>query len=368
MKKITNELSSSAKKSLLTRTITACILAAVTIPAIIVGGWFFLFFSVVITFLSAFEIVRASNIKGLLKVLIYFLTIGLTIGIVYYSMYEQNVDGIKMGGNKAYKDINFLINSFVGTFDKSTNISTLSGINLSIMLITIMLCIYFIISFTVEPFNIAYVFYFSTMIVVVSIGIQSLLFLRYAPFYFERVDLLDKKIFPDNVLKANNFKYGQSTFLLLYVILGVICNDMGAYFVGMFFGKHKMNERISPKKTWEGFIGGVVLSIIVSSLFAMFCALGDKPILPMFDISHLYYVIVISIFIPLIADVGDFVFSAVKRTFGVKDFSNILPGHGGVLDRIDSLLFAAALVASLIIFITTMSTSGATTNGVPLNA
>ena len=293
MKKITNEISSSAKKSLLKRTITAVVLAAVTIPAIVLGGWFFFFFSVVVTFLSAFEIVRASNIKGLLKVLVYFLTIVLTIGIVYYCVYEQNVDAIKTVGSKAFKDKNFLINSFVGIFDKSGN-PQLGGITLSIMLVTIMLCIYFLISFTVEAFNIAYVFYFSTMIVVVSIGIQSLLFLRYAPFYFERIDLLAKNIFPDNILNTNGFKYGQSMFLLLYVVLGVIFNDMGAYFVGMFFGKHKMNERISPKKTWEGFVGGVVFSIVFSTVFALVCGLIDMPILPIFDLSHLYFVIIIS--------------------------------------------------------------------------
>jgi phosphatidate cytidylyltransferase len=143
-------------------------------------------------------------------------------------------------------------------------------------------------------------------------------------------------------------------YLFIYVVLGVIFNDMGAYFIGMLFGKHKMNERISPKKTWEGFIGGVVISIIVSTVFALICALVEKPILPVFDVEHLYYVIIVSILIPLISDVGDFVFSSVKRTFGVKDFSNLLPGHGGVLDRIDSLIFASALVSCLIIFINLM--------------
>ncbi len=121
-----------------------------------------------------------------------------------------------------------------------------------------------------------------------------------------------------------------------------------------------MNERISPKKTWEGFIGGVVFSIVFSTTFALVVALCDKPILPIFDITHLYYVIIISILMPLIADIGDFVFSSVKRSFGVKDFSQLLPGHGGVLDRIDSLLFAAALVSCLIVFINLILSNGAT--------
>ena len=135
------------------------------------------------------------------------------------------------------------------------------------------------------------------------------------------------------------------------VFLSAWGNDTLAYCAGRLFGKHKMNERISPKKTWEGFIGGVVFSLICSITFALIVAALGKPILPIFDLSHLYFVIIISILLPLIADVGDFVFSAVKRSFGVKDFSAILPGHGGLLDRIDSLIFASALVSSLIIFI-----------------
>ena len=145
---------------------------------------------------------------------------------------------------------------------------------------------------------------------------------------------------------------------MIYVFIGVILNDSGAYFIGLLFGKHKMNERISPKKTWEGFLGGFVFSIIGSVLFALICALKEQEILPIFDTRHIYYVIIISILIPLISDVGDFVFSSIKRTFGVKDFSNLLPGHGGVLDRIDSLIFASALVSCLIIFINLMLGTG----------
>lgn len=337
MRKITNEISSSAKKSMLTRTITAVFLAIVFVPAIVFGGWYFFFFSVVLAFLSAFEIVKASNLKGLLRILIYFVTILFMLGITYYTLYRTNLPIIKKQGIEAFEKPFILSDTF-------------NDINLSIMLITLMLCVYFLISFAVEGFNIAYVFYFTTMILVVAIGIQSFLFLRYSPFYYFQNET--KGI--EQQLLLPSFKYGHSMFLFIYVVLGVIFNDMGAYFVGMFFGKHKMNERISPKKTWEGFIGGVVFSIIVSTVFALVCALVGKPILPIFDVSRLYFVIVISILIPLISDVGDFVFSSVKRTFGVKDFSNLLPGHGGILDRIDSLIFASALVSCLIIFINLM--------------
>ena len=338
MKKLTNDISASAKKSLVTRIITGVVLAVITIPALVLGGWYFFFFSVLVTILSSFEIVKASNVKGLLKVLIYFVTIVFSLGIIYYTMFQTNMNDLKTSGEAVLKDPSFLPNSF-------------HDIRLSIMLITLMLSVYFLISFSVEAFNIAYVFYFSTMILVIAIGIQSLLFLRYSPFYYFNESLKAQNQYSPSTIYSSSFKYGQSMFLLIYVILGVIFNDMGAYFIGLLFGKHKMNERISPKKTWEGFIGGVVFSIIASVTFAVVCAATGKEILPIFDISHLYYIIIISILIPLISDVGDFVFSAVKRTFGVKDFSNLLPGHGGVLDRIDSLIFAAALVSCLIIFI-----------------
>ena len=340
-RKITNELSASAKKSMVTRIITAIFLAAVFIPAILLGGWYFFFFTVALALLSAIEIVKASNIKGLLRVLMFFVTIVFTIGITYYTIYRTNSADIRNIGSEAFNNPWFLSNTF-------------NDIKLSIMLITLMLCVFFLVSFAVESFNIAYVFYFATMILVISIGVQSFLFLRYSPFYFFKAQYEAQGVYVDTRLLTSQFKYGQSMFLFVYVILGVIFNDMGAYFIGMLFGKHKMNERISPKKTWEGFIGGVVLSIIVSTVFALVCALMEKPILPIFDLSHLYFVIIISILIPLISDVGDFVFSSVKRTFGVKDFSNLLPGHGGVLDRIDSLIFASALVSCLIIFINLM--------------
>ena len=333
MKKITNEISGSAKKSMFTRIATAIALAIICVPCLVLGSWWFFGLTVLITIIGACEIVRASTLKGLIKILIYLITVVFALAIIYYSMFKLN---IKENPGKGFSDPRFLVDAF-------------SEIDVSAMLITFMCAIYFMISFAAEPFNIAYVFYFISMIIVLSIGVKSFLFLRYSPFkYFEEaLPTGDKPI-----LTTNAFKYGQSMFLLIYVLIGTMMNDIGAYFIGLLFGKHKMNERISPKKTWEGFVGGVVFSLIFSITFALIVAALDMPILPIFDLPHLYYVIIISILLPLTADIGDFVFSSVKRTFGVKDFSQLLPGHGGVLDRIDSLIFASALVSGLIIFIT----------------
>ena len=339
MKKITNNISSSAKKSMFTRIATAIALGIICIPCLVLGSWWFFGLTVLITILGAFEIVKASSLKGLIKILIYLITIVFALAIIYYSMFKNNIETLQSIGSKAFTN-EFLVNSF-------------SEIDVSAMLITFMCAIYFMISFAAEPFNIAYVFYFISMIIVLAIGVKSFLFLRYSPYkYFDEALVSGDK----PILQTDFFKYGQSMFLLIYVLIGTMMNDIGAYFIGLLFGKHKMNERISPKKTWEGFVGGVVFSLICSITFALIVAALGYPILPLFDLSHLYFVIIISILLPLTADVGDFVFSSVKRTFGVKDFSQLLPGHGGVLDRIDSLIFASALVSGLVIFVNYLMT------------
>jgi phosphatidate cytidylyltransferase len=117
-------------------------------------------------------------------------------------------------------------------------------------------------------------------------------------------------------------------------------SDVGAYFIGVFFGKHKMLERISPKKTWEGFFGGVFFSIAFSFGFAMILMATGHPLVEgILDMEHWYIVLILSTLLPLAAVLGDFVFSSAKRYFGIKDFGNIIPGHGGMLDRLDSVIF-----------------------------
>lgn len=121
--------------------------------------------------------------------------------------------------------------------------------------------------------------------------------------------------------------YNPTLVLALFVFVWL--NDTGAYLVGSTFGKHRLFERISPKKSWEGFIGGLIVALASSQLFAYY--------LP--DIGW-YHWLGLSATVILFATWGDLTESLLKRTIGVKDSGNLLPGHGGMLDRFDSVMMA----------------------------
>lgn len=118
----------------------------------------------------------------------------------------------------------------------------------------------------------------------------------------------------------------ESLSWVIYLLFVTYLTDSFALIGGMKFGKHKLNERISPKKTIEGAFCGY----LAGALFGVVFAIATKTnvlLLP-------------SLFIPIISQLGDLAFSSIKRYFKIKDFSNIFPGHGGMLDRIDSLIFS----------------------------
>lgn len=117
-------------------------------------------------------------------------------------------------------------------------------------------------------------------------------------------------------------------------------NDTFAYLTGMLLGKHKFFERISPKKTWEGTIGGAVFTIVGAYVFSFF--INDFT---NFEWMGLGLVIVI------FGTFGDLIESMIKRTYGIKDSGKIMPGHGGILDRLDSILIAAPFVLLYVVFI-----------------
>ncbi len=130
---------------------------------------------------------------------------------------------------------------------------------------------------------------------------------------------------------------------LFYVILAMLMAwgaDTGAYFVGTFFGKHKLCPKLSPKKTVEGLFGGIVTSVLVSVLAAVcYQALVPQEI----TVSYVGLLLLALLCAPL-SVVGDLFASLIKRVCGAKDYGHIFPGHGGMMDRFDSLLFVFPLV------------------------
>lgn len=135
------------------------------------------------------------------------------------------------------------------------------------------------------------------------------------------------------VLISNiDFKY------LFYIILVTTMTDTFAYFTGSFIGTHKLCEKISPKKTWEGAIGGSVVGTIIATFFYLFLINPSANVL---------LIIGITLLLTIIGQIGDLFFSSIKRHYKIKDFSNLIPGHGGILDRFDSIIF---VVLTFILF------------------
>lgn len=127
--------------------------------------------------------------------------------------------------------------------------------------------------------------------------------------------------------------------LIIYLFAITIITDSYAYIIGSLIGKHKLLEDISPNKTLEGMIAGTIFGVIIATSFYM------TVINPS---ANIWLIAFMSLFLSLVGQLGDLVFSAIKRYFGKKDFSNIMPGHGGILDRLDSIIF---VVLGFIFFI-----------------
>ena len=118
--------------------------------------------------------------------------------------------------------------------------------------------------------------------------------------------------------------------VIIYLFMITILTDTFALFTGMLIGRHKLLESVSPKKTWEGFIGGTLVATFTGTVFYT-TVINTNASLPV--------IVVFTLFLSIIGQFGDLFFSAIKRYYKVKDFSNIMPGHGGVLDRLDSIIF-----------------------------
>ena len=140
------------------------------------------------------------------------------------------------------------------------------------------------------------------------------------------------------ILSTRDTTYGA--FWVWLIVISSWGSDTFAYFTGILLGKHKLAPKLSPKKTIEGSIGGLIGAGVLGYIYTIIYTLYDFNILK----KHIAVVIIIVVIASVISQFGDLAASAIKRFFNQKDFGYILPGHGGILDRVDSLLLVAPVI------------------------
>ncbi len=324
-----NKITDEAKKSLKVRVISAIVAFLIIVPMLVLSDWVFLGGAIILLAIASYEIVKCAKRTHLIVVTIP--TFICCAAIMLWPIF------------------NSIIAREAGTLNGHA-FSYFDNLYMSIIVVMGSIFLLFYVIMWDENFTVRDACFIFTIGFLVAFGFQCLIYLRFLPnnihFFASSGDSSFYNI-------ANTF---GSLPLVAYLLLATFSTDIGAYFTGMLFGKKKINPRISPKKTWAGFFGGIFISLIVSSGFALIMAANKLPILPiyqgkgfsLFDINHWYNIVILSSIIPLFATLGDFVFSAIKRYYGIKDFGNIMPGHGGVLDRLDSVVFASIVMAIFI--------------------
>lgn len=143
---------------------------------------------------------------------------------------------------------------------------------------------------------------------------------------------------------VNFFLQPNGMYALIFIIIIQNITDSFAFFVGKAYGKHKLCPDISPKKTVEGAIGGTIVCTVLVPIYAIL--LKDKLNFPFGN--SVILIVVFTFFLSVIDQFGDLIASVIKRHFKVKDYSNLFPGHGGVLDRLDSILFTSLVYTYLL--------------------
>lgn len=356
-----NKISASSKNSMVKRIVTGAVLMGILIPCIAYGNWPFFILSILLAVVGIHEILKAPGVGRyslLVKVVVYLFV----LSFIYWTF----------------------IKSWAGSSDPNPFNGSptfyLSDIFVSILGIVLYAMVLFLISVTTPKFQLSDATYLFTIGLFFALGFQGMLFLRYFPngqglAYESGTSVLVP--WAEDVTCGNYFStYYQSRSLnqtfnsclvFIFMLLGTWGADVGAYFLGVLFGKHRMNPRISPHKTWEGFFGGFLFSMICSLGFAAICEYAfDSPLVPgilQFSDSPLLntlnvmegtawpFLVGVAFLMPIVGNIGGFTFSLVKRQFGIKDFGTIFPGHGGVIDRFDSIL-SNSIIISIIMLVT----------------
>lgn len=272
-----------------TRTITGVLLAIILIPCIYFGGYFILGLTIFLSAVASYEFFKMLEKKQGTFKLKYIMPI-INIGLVLLSYFAKEY----------FNSILLVV---------STILLTLPIVNSKTNSDTILSCI------------------FSLFYTCISF-----------------ICLLNLRLFQTTM---NEF---EGAFIILYLVITTMLTDVFAYFVGIKFGKHKLAPLISPKKSVEGSIGGSVFGTIFGTLsLAFFQSIGEFKLINVENqIFNILILVLITFVITIIGQVGDLVASKLKRDNEIKDFGNIFPGHGGVLDRFDSLIATSIILFAIL--------------------
>lgn len=327
--KVDNEkhgLSSSTKKSMIVRIISAIVMVVLVVPTVFLGDWIYFGIATVLLAVACYEILGCAGKRTILIYIIYLLFVA---AIAYWPLFK----GVAR----------------IGMVTEGTVDIYFQSICLPITIVVVGFFLLFLLTVIYKDFSVVDASFLLTMGIIIGLGFQGIFYLRYIPFSSFGITNVAWSYTADNTVRTS--------LLLIFIAFSTIMTDTGAYFVGVFFGKNKMNERISPKKTWEGFVGGVVISAVLTMAVGIIFAACGYPILPILDLAHWYFILPLALVVPFVATLGDFVFSSIKRYWGIKDYGHLIPGHGGVLDRLDSIFFSV-MISSIYIYMITGVTSG----------
>jgi phosphatidate cytidylyltransferase len=178
-----------------------------------------------------------------------------------------------------------------------------------------------------------FVLFFTYMFTILSVAVFMIKTYPVADAAFEIVMTLYISYGFSSIVLLRDMQYGEYVFLIAFLVPWM--SDAGAYFIGCNFGRHKLNPAVSPKKTVEGAIGGIMTGTLSVLIYGLVIDL-------LFDLNAEYGWLAFAGFvISVVSQCGDLIASLIKRHYNVKDYGNIFPGHGGVLDRFDSVIAAA---------------------------
>lgn len=286
-----------------TRVITAIWMACLLIPFLLLGGYFFYGLSIIFAYVATYELINMHNNKNNLPSFITKLVPLLSSIMVVVIMIADKV--LKVNG------VNYVVFSF-----------------LVIMILLLILPLFYKeLKMTDGFFYIASIIYGG-----ISFGVMALI---------RNIEINSSASF---IIGSLDFNL-SGLLIFVYILLTTMFTDIGAYEIGCRFGKHKLIPNVSPKKSVEGAIGGSLIGALMGTIGFMMIEYFCK--FSLFSIENIVLKIIVvflaTLLLTIISQIGDLIASKLKREYGIKDFGKVFPGHGGVMDRFDSLILTSAV-------------------------